>query len=99
MTNVKFTTTATGTTDALNSDLNTSATKVWYEGCISIKSTNSDTNATATGADGIDVAYTSASASKICRGIAQAAKQVTGWTSDGSDSNKTVSFGGSSVSW
>ena len=82
-----------------NADLNTSATSVTYEGCISITSENSDANASATGADGINVKYTASGASKICRGIAQAAKNITGWSSDSSDSNKSVTFGGSSVSW
>lgn len=80
-------------------DLNTSAASVTYEGCISITSTNSDANATASGADGINVAYTASGASKICRGIAKAAKSVTGWTSDTVDSNKSVTLGGSSVAW
>jgi len=80
-------------------DLNTSGNSVTYEGCITIESTNSDDNASASGADGIMVKYTADGASKICRGIAKAAKNLTGWTSDSADSNKTVTFGGSSVSW
>ena len=80
-------------------DLNTTGNSVTYEGCISITSTNSDTNATASGADGINVTYTAAGASKICRGIAQAAKSVTGWTDDATDSNKSITLGGSSVAW
>jgi general secretion pathway protein G len=80
-------------------DLNTTGKSITYEGCISITSTNSDSNATASGADGITVKFTHTGASKICRGIAKAAKNLTGWTSDDNDSNKSVTFGGSSVNW
>ena len=80
-------------------DMNTSGNSVTYEGCITITSTNSDTNASATGADGINVSYTASGASKVCRGIARASVKITGTTDEATDSNKSITVGGSSVNW
>ncbi|MBU0631942.1 type II secretion system GspH family protein [bacterium] len=83
MTNVSF--------DDNTIDMNTTGNSVTYEGCISITST---ATAGSVNADGINVKYTASSASKICKGIAAAAVNITDANDTTTDHNKSFVFGG-----
>ena len=81
-------------------DMNDTGNSITYEGCITITPTASDDNGTVnSGADGINVQYTAAGASKVCKGIARASVKITNTTDIATDSNKSITFGGSSVNW
>ncbi len=87
MTNVPFSSTT--------QDMNTTTTAISYgDGCITFQSAPSVTGGTN---DSIVVKYTSSGASTTCKGIAVAAKNVTGVTDITADANKTHIFGGNSV--
>ena len=80
-------------------EMNATGTSVTYgDGCIKFTSSGTPANA-------IDVSYVSAApgATTTCKGIAAAAKNITGVTvADGvpsGDANKTHTFGGSGVKW
>jgi len=81
-------------------DMNDTTTTVTYEGCITLQPIASDDNGTVnSGADGINVQYTAAGATKVCKGIAMAASKITGVSDTATDANKSHSFGGSGVNW
>ena len=81
-------------------DFNTTGNSVTFEGCISLVTINSGGGAG--GADGINLRYTHAGSTKVCRGIAGASAklfgQASGWTPS-ADTNMSHTFGGSSVRW
>ena len=78
-----------------NTDMNSTASSVTYQGCIKF----TPVSTTGGAADGIMVSYAKANATTVCKGIALAATGITGVTDINQDANKTHNFGGSGVNF
>ncbi|WNY99312.1 type II secretion system protein [Sulfurospirillum sp. 'SP'] len=86
----------------VSTDMNNTSNSVKFpdsSGCITITPTTTSSGAS----NGIRIAYSSSSATTVCKGIAAASAKLMGLTldSDGAapDGNKTYNFGGSGVKW